>query len=404
MFHSAIIALYIISFDSPDSIIRGIYLNPYQAFKKNYLEYILGLADSGYINTIVVDLKGDYGYLCYETNIPLAKRLNAFKRYVDLDYLIKRCKKSNIKLIGRIVCFRDSYLARYEDYGLRDLNGEIWCDKTGSAWVNPYNEKSHDYLISIIKELKEMGVNSFALDYIRFPTDGDIGSIRIPSGGKKRYVPIIEFLKKLKKNVDAEIGVCIFGYAVWRDLVTEGQEVSRFGSVVDVVYPMLYPSHFHPNFKKEICEYWRNYWIYFDSVEEAFRKLPLNVKVIPFVQGFDLYAEDYNDDYIFSQILGAFNADADGILIWNAASNYANSLASLILARNLIQYRYAQNSPNIRRRVLLHQYQEIVPSLSLALKKNQKKNQTSPNPDNQSDNQSLKKIRKVQTPDQIMLW
>ncbi len=389
---------------NPDSLVRGIYINPYQGCKKSFLEYIFKLADSNYINAIVVDLKSDYGYLCYETEVPIAQELKAFKRYIDLDYLIKKCKELNIKLIARIVCFRDNYLAKYEDCAIRDSAGEIWYDKTGTAWVNPYNKKVHKYLIEIIKELEKKGINSFALDYIRFPTDGNIGIIRLNNVKGERYFPIIEFLKELKENVEAEIGICIFGYAVWYDLRQEGQEVSRFGPFIDVVYPMLYPSHFHPSFKKEVSEYWRNYWIYFDSVEEAFKKLPFNVKVIPFVQGFDLYCEEFNDSYIFSQIFGALNADADGIMIWHAANDYTTSLPSLIRAYNLIQYRYAQNSLNILRRALLRQYQEISPNLSLSLKKNQKKNQTSPSPGNQFDNPPLKKIRRVLIPDQIMLW
>lgn len=399
-----ILVLYTFFSVNPDSIIRGIYLNPYQACKKSYLEKIFSYADSDYINAIVVDLKSDYGYLCYNTEVPLAMELNACKKYIDLDYLIKRCKEQNIKLIARIVCFRDNYLAWYEDCAIRDSAGEIWYDKTGTAWVNPYNKKVRQYLTEIVEELIKKGVNSFAFDYVRFPTDGDIARISLTDVKGARYEPIIEFFRELQEKFDAEIGVCIFGYAVWYDLKQEGQEVSKFGQVVDVVYPMLYPSHFHPSFKKEVSEYWRNYWIYFDSVEEAFRKLPKNVKVIPFVQGFDLYCEEYNDQYIFSQILGALNADADGILIWNAASNYANSLVSLAQAYSLIRYRYAQNNLNIRRRELLHQYQEIIPSLSLSLLENQKKNLTSPNPDNRSDNLPSKKIRKPLIPDQIMLW
>lgn len=399
-----IFALYSVFLTKPDSLIQGVYLNPYQVCKKSYLEEIFSYADSGYINTIVVDLKSDYGYLTYESEVDLVKELKAFKRYIDLDYLVKRCENANVKLIARIVCFRDNYLAQYEDCAIRDTSGEIWYDKTKTAWVNPYNKKVRQYLISIIEELVKKGVRSFAFDYVRFPTDGDVSIIRLNNVKGARYEPIVAFFEELRKKVDAEIGICIFGYAVWYNLKAEGQEISKFGPVVDVVYPMFYPSHFHPQFEKEECEYWRNYWIYFDSVEEAFKKLPLNVKVIPFVQGFDLYAEDYNDEYIFSQILGAINADADGILIWNAASNYTNSWFSLARAYNLIQYRYAQNSLSIRRRELLHQYQEIAPSLSLSLMKNQKKNQTSPNPDNQFDNQPSKKIRKSLIPDQILLW
>jgi len=400
----AIFVLCLSFYNSPDSIIRGIYLNPYKAGKRDYLRRVFELAQNGDINTIVVDLKSDYGYLCYKTDFKLAKELKAFKDYIDLDYLIESCKKNNVKLIARIVCFRDNYLAPYEDCAITDTLGNIWYDKNRIAWLNPYNEKVHNYLIGVIEELNKKGINSFALDYIRFPTDGDIRRINWPKGKTPRYEPFLRFLKKLKEKVNAEIGVCIFGYSVWFDLKNEGQEVSKFGEFVDVVYPMLYPSHFHPTFKKEVSEYWRNYWIYFDSVEEAFKKLPRRVKVIPFVQGFDLYAENYNCDYIFWQILGAICADADGILIWNPASKYTTSFSPLRWAHNLVQCRAFPNSLNIRRRVLLNQYQDRIPDLSLSQLQNQRKNQTSPNPDIRSGSQPLKKIRRSLIPDRILPW
>ncbi|GAH93110.1 unnamed protein product, partial [marine sediment metagenome] len=84
-----ILALSQIFYTNPDSIIRGIYINPYQANNKNYLEKIFVKADSGLINAIVVDFKSDYGFLSYASNIELAQKIGAIKRYIDVDYLIK---------------------------------------------------------------------------------------------------------------------------------------------------------------------------------------------------------------------------------------------------------------------------------------------------------------------------
>ena len=46
-----------------EHIVRGIYINPYQASKKAYLENVFVKADSGLINAIVVDFKSDYGIM-----------------------------------------------------------------------------------------------------------------------------------------------------------------------------------------------------------------------------------------------------------------------------------------------------------------------------------------------------
>ncbi|MCK4673794.1 hypothetical protein KAT67_07410, partial [candidate division WOR-3 bacterium] len=64
-----ILALSQLFYSNPDSIIRGVYINPYQANNKDYLEKIFIRADSGLINAIVVDFKSDYGFLTYASNI-----------------------------------------------------------------------------------------------------------------------------------------------------------------------------------------------------------------------------------------------------------------------------------------------------------------------------------------------
>jgi hypothetical protein len=400
----ALIALCAALTGDPDSIVRGVYINPYQACKRSYLEKIFARADSGYINAIVVDLKSDYGYLCYASEVPLAQEMNAVKRYVDIRALVDSCRAHGVKLIARVVCFRDNYLAQHEDCGIRDSAGAVWFDKTGTAWVNPYVEQVHDYLARVVEELVKLGVRSFAFDYIRFPTDGNVESIKLENVTGPRSEPIINFLKKVRKKVDAEIGICIFGYAVWRDLRSEGQDIAKLGDHIDVVYPMLYPSHFPAGFKNEENEYWRNYWIYFDSVNEAFKKTSLDVRVVAFVQGFDLFADEFNDAYVFSQISGALGADADGILIWHAACNYSTSWRPLRWARNLTLTRYAQKFPGIRMRELLHQYQDRAPEISLSQAQTRTTTRTSPVPDTLIDIPPLRRIPRSAPPDQVLPW
>lgn len=339
------------AFGAPDadSLIRGIYINHFQASKADYLSRIYARADSGYINAIVVDLKSDFGYLCYDSHVPLAVKLGAVKRYVNLAALVDSCRAHGIRIIARIVCYRDDYLAGYKNYGMRNAEGAVWQDKTGTAWVNPYVKGVNEYLVSIVKELDDRGVTAVALDYVRFPTDGNVGAIRLTNVKGPRHKPITTLLAMLREQTDVEIGICIFGYAVWYELKREGQEVGRISEYADAIYPMLYPSHFDPTFLNEENEYWRNYWIYYDSVQLARSKSRAATKIIPFVQGFDLYARDYGTDYISSQITGALCANADGFLIWNAASSYATSWIPLRQARSLSLIRSAQSFPDTRR-------------------------------------------------------
>ncbi|GAH76921.1 unnamed protein product, partial [marine sediment metagenome] len=102
---------------------RGVYINPYQASKKAYLEKVFNKADSGLINTIVIDFKSDYGFLTYSSDLEKAKQINAVKRYIDLDYLLENAAQHSVKVIARVVCFRDEYLASNNDYAI--LNDSV---------------------------------------------------------------------------------------------------------------------------------------------------------------------------------------------------------------------------------------------------------------------------------------
>lgn len=339
-----ILALCVIFSDNPETFVRGVYINPYQAANKSYLEKIFIKADSGLINAIVVDFKSDYGFLSYASDIDLAKEIDAIKRYIDVDYVIENAELHNLKLIARIVCFRDNYLAFHKNYGVRDDSGNVWRDNKGLAWTNPYSKQVREYLLKVAEEVVRRGITSIAFDYIRFPTDGDVERIRLTEVKGPRYGAIVEFLRMVKDEIgdEAEIGVCVFGFSVWYRMKTEGQDVSKMGEYIDILYPMLYPSHFGWSFKRWDNDYWRNYWIYFDSVKEAGTKLPPHVKVMPFVQGFDFLAENFNSDYVFAQIHGAVAARADGFLIWNAGGDYSLSWSAFSWARNLILRQFVQ--------------------------------------------------------------
>ncbi len=339
---------------APDTIIRGIYVNPYQANRQEYWEEIFSKADSGLINTVVVDFKSDYGFLTYGSELELAKKIGATKKHFDINYLVESAAKHNVKLIARIVCFRDNYLAHHKKLGIRNDSGEIWLDYKNMSWTNPFHAAVQEYLLDVTKEIVAQGVKAVAFDYVRFPTDGDVARIRLSKVKGSRVDAIAGFLEKVRKEVEAEIGICVFGFSVWHPLRAEGQDIEKLGEFIDILYPMLYPSHFGRDFKNEETENWRNYWIYFDSVVEAFHKLPHSVKTVPFVQGFEYRAKNYDAGYVFSQLNGVLSARGDGFVIWNARSDYSICWRALAWARNSILTRCARMYQDNRKRAEAH--------------------------------------------------
>jgi len=317
---------------------KGLYLSPYKIRDENLLNQLMVWADSGLINTLVVDVKTDFGFLVYNSNIPLAKKIRANRGLINLKEFVKRIKSHGLRLIARIVVFKDPYLAQYKDYGIRDIKrGGIWKDAAGNAWVDPYNEKVWEYNIEIAKEVLEAGFDEVQFDYVRFPTDGEVWNCLYPKykKGKSKQDAICGFLKKAREGIKKKIGVDVYGYAMWRVLLLEGQDIKRMGRYVDYICPMLYPSHFAPSFKRELNEFWRVYWIYYDSIKNGQALLnKTDTEIIPYIQGFDYKSPGFGPDYIYNQIRASLDAKAKGFFIWNIKGDYKPAFYALRWLKN----------------------------------------------------------------------
>lgn len=314
-------------------IYRGIYLNPYRAADPRYLERVLEAAEEGLINALVVDVKTDFGYLSYESKIELARRIGAIRPILDLPRFVEKVKARGLRLIARVVLFKDSYLAKYRNYGVRDARtGEIWKDAADNCWVDPYSTEAWEYNIKIAQEVLELGFDEIQFDYIRFPTDGAVEHCFYPhlKKGDKKEDAIVGFLKRARSSITAPIQVDLFGYAAWRVLLLEGQNLARMGEFADCICPMLYPSHFSSDFYREGDEIYRSYWLYHDSVLNARRMLKTpNVRIVPYIQGFNYRSPGFGPEYIYAQIRGALDAGAQGFFIWNAGGEYGAAFEAL---------------------------------------------------------------------------
>ena len=90
-------------------------------------------------------------------------------------------------LIGRVVVFQDPHLARARpDLAVRTPGGGIWATSAGLAWVNPYDRRVWDYAVSVAAAAARAGFDEIMLDYVRFPTDGDVGAAVYPGKTRER--------------------------------------------------------------------------------------------------------------------------------------------------------------------------------------------------------------------------
>ena len=150
------------------------------------MDELIELVDTTELNAMVIDIKNDDGRVTYKTDPDtLVSQIGASINYVsDIKELVQCCKEKNIYLIARVVAFKDPYLAQKRpELAVRKKNGDIFYDKSGLAWVNPYNREVWDYLVEIGTQAAEAGFDEVQFDYIRFSTDLKTDKLDfVPSG------------------------------------------------------------------------------------------------------------------------------------------------------------------------------------------------------------------------------
>lgn len=369
---------------------KAIYVSPY------YLRNIEGITKYKQIITenkldaIVVDMKDDYGLLRFNNpQSELLKTKGKLSSYcVDLEQFIGEFKKDNIYLVARIVVFKDRNLARYGnckyavwDYknnipwvGIKDYedvldeNGNIIETKTNyydENWVDPYSEEVWEYNIEIAKELIARGFDEIQFDYIRFPTDGkNMSDVRYRwrDQGMDKESALVSFLSYARKNINAPIGIDIYGANGWyRSGARTGQDVELMSDYVDVICPMFYPSHFEQSFMDYAPSEERPYRIYFYG---SFRNTVMGrnkIVVRPWLQAFYLNVRYdklyYNADYVQRQVFGTRDGLNRGYMYWNNSGRYddirpdpdANEMSPWIKNEGALQERipaFSSNDPS----------------------------------------------------------
>ncbi len=335
--------------------IRGIYLSPSSACREWLLKKVEEAGDHGDLNAVVVDMKDDFGALRYPSENKIARSVGAVRPIFNVDTLIHRMHSHNVRVIARLVCFKDDLATGYSGFGIDRAGGGLWVDEGKAHWMNAYNESVWDYLASIAKELEDRGFDEVQLDYVRFPTDGDVGScVFYGTKGRKKEEAIEGFLQKMRSSITVPLSVDVFGYAAWRTLRLEGQELSRIGPNVDYICPMLYPSHFSPSDFYGLPT--REFWVYYESVESAYKLLDrTGAGVVAYIQGFSWRAPGYGPDYILNQMIGSLAAGADGFFIWNASGDYLPAFEALSWGGSWLRERAYRNSPDTHTKSIPHQ-------------------------------------------------
>lgn len=232
---------------------RGIYVTGWTAGTQR-MNDLIDLIERTDLNAIVIDVKDDSGYLSYATSIPYMQQIGADRRpsIADLPGLLQRLRDKHIYTIGRISTFKDPVLARQQpDWALQRKDGGLWHDSKGILWSNPYDVQVWKYNIAIAKEAALLGFDEIQFDYVRFPDNTPRMNEEIAFHNPQRLSKseaITNFLQLARDElhqVGAYVSADVFGLVTSQNTdMGIGQKWELISPVVDVISPMLYPSHY----------------------------------------------------------------------------------------------------------------------------------------------------------------
>ena len=289
---------------------------------------ILDLIDRRLVDTVELDLKDEAGIISYESELPVARAIGAVSADYDLAEAVRTLEGKGVRVIGRLVAFRDPiYASAAWADGRRD---EVLQTPDGGklgaygGFANYAHPAVREYNLAIALEAVDLGVQDILWDYIRRP-EGNPESMVVPGLEGTSSEAVTSFLDETHAALRAEgayQGASVFGIAAAAgDSIA--QDVHAMAAVVDYLAPMVYPSHWGPgmyrvpNPIKQPGEIVAKSLADFQRVTEG-----TGVRFLPWLQDFTLYGVPYGAAEVKAQIDAAASLGIDGFLLWNPNVRY----------------------------------------------------------------------------------
>lgn len=266
------------------ALTKGIYITQSTLENTTLINYLIGRAKKVGITTFIVDL--DQPSSRYQTNIQLLKN-------------------NNISYVARITMFPGG--------------GTPAQVHSESYWQKKYQ---------LVKHALAYGANQIQLDYIRYNTK------QPPSSQNAK--DILKVIQWFKSRVNVPLQIDVFGVSSFGESKYIGQNIKLFSSSVDVICPMVYPSHYVP-FDVHVKIPYKTVYDSLASIRDQFDSDQLPFKLIPYIELSNyhyLLSHEKKLNYIYAQIQAAENAGADGWYVWSPHNRY-DSLFQILETRQV---------------------------------------------------------------------
>ncbi|MGP0587742.1 putative glycoside hydrolase [Paenibacillus timonensis] len=324
--------------------VKGIYVTAYSAGGSR-MSQLVDLVDKTELNAMVIDIKDDLGYITYKTDNAELNKLGKPQPFIrDIDALMARLQKHDIYPIARIVVFKDTILAKkHPELSFRHKDGSVWSNGKGDSFVNPYSKEVWDYNIAIAKEAAKLGFKEIQFDYVRFPEGFEkrADSLNYTKSEMSRVDAVSSFVKYAKDELEPlgiRVSVDIFGYAASVPAAEGiGQDFVKISDNVDVICPMIYPSHYTTGWFNAKDPDKAPYQTIKGAVQDTQTKLSelgeTQPIIRPWIQDFTAswlgsgHYIKYGKHEVEEQIRALKEMKVDEFLLWNASNRYTSDVA-----------------------------------------------------------------------------
>lgn len=217
---------------------------------RDEFEAFVQMAMDTELNALMIDLKDETGKVFFDTTNQIADEAGAAVDAFSLQGTVSRAHELGLYVIGRIVLFNDPLASKaHPEMAVWDAATDSPYEANGQFFLDPTDPDARQYGIDLAIEACQGGVDEIQFDYIRFP-DKRTDSAQFDGGvdPDTRMATVSGFLSEAVNKlrpIGCAVAADIFGYLTTaQDDGGIGQRWEDVANIVDVVSPMVYPSHY----------------------------------------------------------------------------------------------------------------------------------------------------------------
>ncbi|MDU7164108.1 MAG: putative glycoside hydrolase [Anaerococcus vaginalis] len=335
----------------PKDGVKGIYFSAYAIENPKTYKKVINLVDKTKLNTLVVDVKDDFGNITCDFKSNDKDIKYATDKLINVENFINKMHKKGIYLIARISTFKDPVISeRHPDWAFRLEDGSLLKNNNDEVFINPYMNEVRNYNLKIAELAAKAGFDEIQFDHVGFAEgfenfDADLTyskgkweNIKMKEGDK-RIDAITSFVKEAREmlqDYDTPCGIDVFGYSMQVGRAEGiGQDFKELSNQADVMSSIIYPSNWNLysfDIEKPDLEPYELVKKYLKEEQKVFSEIDHKPQSRPWIQDFTAswlgignYME-YDAKAVEEQIRAIYDSGQDEFLLWNSNSKYTDGV------------------------------------------------------------------------------